>query len=449
MGLLHRLRRKKNRRVVGGNAPIRWRLAPAPSGFRAAGLTGCAVVAGAAIIWASAGGSAQAVTTSTTPTTLPSQSTTSTTLPYGITTTTTAFTLQGDDKTQVDSLQAQADQVQAQIDDLNDQLEQKTELYNKCLEDLDAANARMGELRRTVADAQSEKSQRQDMLADRVTAMYKSGGRDQLLQIILTADGLDDLYKRVHLVTTIADQDRDLVSGLKDSSNRLDLLLKAVDAQKREQLKLRNDLEQAARDIQDMMAQKQQTLAQMDQQVARLIAESEARAKVAEQQLNEQFVANMQATILAAQQAANSHVLNGAGLYTGILPQSDNAAVNQLIQTAASYMGITYVWGGSKPSTGMDCSGFTRYVFKQHGVNLPHYSGYQAQMGTAVSPADLQPGDLLAFGSPVHHVGIYIGEGLYIHTPSEVKISRLSERSDLTAIRRFPITLRTGAPLFE
>ena len=82
-------------------------------------------------------------------------------------------------------------------------------------------------------------------------------------------------------------------------------------------------------------------------------------------------------------------------------------------------MGIPYVWGGSKPSTGMDCSGFTRYVFKQHGVNLPHYSGYQAQMGVPVTLADIQPGDLLAFGFPVHHVGIYIGDGLFIHTPGD------------------------------
>ena len=95
-----------------------------------------------------------------------------------------------------------------------------------------------------------------------------------------------------------------------------------------------------------------------------------------------------------------------------------------MVETAAAYMGIPYVWGGSKPSTGMDCSGFVRYVFKQHGVILPHYSGYQAQMGVPVDLADIQPGDLLAFGFPVHHVGIYIGDGLFIHTPGDyVKIS--------------------------
>ena len=118
---------------------------------------------------------------------------------------------------------------------------------------------------------------------------------------------------------------------------------------------------------------------------------------------------------------AQTRVLNGGQVYQGTLPQTDNAILNQVVQTAAAYLGIPYVWGGSKPSTGMDCSGFVRYVFKQHGVILPHYSGYQAQMGVPVAPADIQPGDLVAFGFPVHHVGIYIGDGLFIHTPGRLR----------------------------
>jgi cell wall-associated NlpC family hydrolase len=408
----------------------------------------CALVIGAIVFWAGTGGSAQAVPT-TTSVTLP-LGLTITTLPLGITTTTTEFTLQGQAKTQVDALQAQADQVQAQLDNLDDQLDQKTEEYNKCLEDLDACNARLGELRRTVADAQTEKAQRQAMFAARIKAMYISGGRDQLLQIILTANGLDDLYNRVRLVSTIADQDQQLVSGLKDSSDRLDLLLKAQDDQKRDGLRLRTDLEAAARDIQATMAQRQQTLAAVNEQVAGLVAQDQARAKAEEDRLNADFVAKTEAAILAAQQVAASHLLNGGQLYQGTLPQTDNAITNQVVETAAAYLGIPYVWGGSKPSTGMDCSGFVRYVFKQHGVILPHYSGYIAQMGVPVALADIQPGDVVAFGSPVHHVGIYIGDGLFINTPGDhVKIQELSIRKDLTAIRRFPLQMRTGPPLFE
>jgi cell wall-associated NlpC family hydrolase len=181
------------------------------------------------------------------------------------------------------------------------------------------------------------------------------------------------------------------------------------------------------------------------------ILERERQLQIAEQaRLQAEFQAKLQASLAAAQAASQNRLLNGGQVYNGTLPQTDNAILNQVVETAAAYMGIPYVWGGSKPSTGMDCSGFVRYVFMQHGVILPHYSGYQAQMGVPVALADIQPGDLLAFGFPVHHVGIYIGDGLFIHTPGDcVKISRLSSRSDLAAIRRFPLQLRVGPPLFE
>ncbi len=261
---------------------------------------------------------------------------------------------------------------------------------------------------------------------------------------------LADLHTRVPLVSPLADQDKKLVSGLKDSSSRLDLLLTAVDQQKRQQLKLRVDLQNASTEIQQTIVTKQLTLASLDQQVADKVAQEQARAKAEEQRLNEEFLVKLQADILAAQQAAAAHVLNGGQLYSGTLPQTDNTVTNQLVETAAAYLGIPYVWGGSKPSTGMDCSGFVRYVLKQHGVILPHYSGYIAQMGVPVDLANIQPGDVVAFGSPVHHVGIYIGDGLFIHTPGDhVKIQKLSTRTNLSAIRRFPLQMRTGPILFE
>jgi cell wall-associated NlpC family hydrolase len=70
-------------------------------------------------------------------------------------------------------------------------------------------------------------------------------------------------------------------------------------------------------------------------------------------------------------------------------------------------------------------------------------------MGSPVELKDIQPGDLVAFGNPVYHVGLYIGDGEFIqapHTGDVVKISMLSERSDLSAIRRFPLKARVGPP---
>ncbi len=93
---------------------------------------------------------------------------------------------------------------------------------------------------------------------------------------------------------------------------------------------------------------------------------------------------------------------------------------------AKQYIGTPYRWGGTTPS-GFDCSGFTSYVYRQLGVSLPRTSFSQSRAGTTVSRSELQPGDLV-YGPG--HVGIYVGNGSYIHAPSpgqSVKISPLSQ----------------------
>ena len=113
---------------------------------------------------------------------------------------------------------------------------------------------------------------------------------------------------------------------------------------------------------------------------------------------------------------------------TTTVPSSGNGS--SIVATAKQYLGSKYTYGGSSPSTGFDCSGFTSYVFKQHGISLNRTAAAQYSNGVAVSRANLQPGDLVMFGkSGINHVAIYIGGGQIIHasTPSTgVRIDSLS-----------------------
>ena len=96
---------------------------------------------------------------------------------------------------------------------------------------------------------------------------------------------------------------------------------------------------------------------------------------------------------------------------------ADTAAVQTAIDTAMAQLGDPYVWGAGGPNA-FDCSGLMQYAYAAAGIDLPHSSRIQSTMGTPVARADLQPGDLVFFYSPVSHVGMYIGNGMMVHAPT-------------------------------
>ena len=103
---------------------------------------------------------------------------------------------------------------------------------------------------------------------------------------------------------------------------------------------------------------------------------------------------------------------------------SENPQAQSLLDEAAKYLGVPYVWGGSTPA-GFDCSGFTQYVCRANGITIPRVADDQLHgPGTYVTRDQLQPGDLVFFGSGGYatHVGMYVGDGMMIHAPSTGKV---------------------------
>jgi cell wall-associated NlpC family hydrolase len=102
----------------------------------------------------------------------------------------------------------------------------------------------------------------------------------------------------------------------------------------------------------------------------------------------------------------------------------------QVVQTAYSQLGLAYKRGGMAPESGFDCSGFTHWVFAMTGIKLPRTSREQFGQGLKVDKPNLRPGDMVFFrlGRNVGHVGIYVADGYFIHSPnrnSEITISNI------------------------
>ena len=203
----------------------------------------------------------------------------------------------------------------------------------------------------------------------------------------------------------------------------------------------------------DQVAAANQAAAQAQADAAKSAAEAQATYdKVAAQQADLQKQVNQYQAdfnrLTATEQQATTALASGS---TDRASREDrpepapsgpivagSSAAQTAVDTAMAQRGKPYVWAASGPGS-FDCSGLVQYAYKAAGVSLPHSSLQQSLMGQAVSRANLQPGDLIFFYSPVSHVGIYIGNGQMVHAPTSgdvVKVAGIDAVGGITAMRR-------------
>lgn len=146
------------------------------------------------------------------------------------------------------------------------------------------------------------------------------------------------------------------------------------------------------------------------------------------------------AALTAAGTSAALSAAAPASIGSAVAIQPGTATGNDVVATARKYIGVPYVWGGTNPATGLDCSGFVQRVFKDLGVDVPRVVSDQMKVGTPVaSLAEAKPGDLLvSFGG--EHISIYLGNGKAIDAPVPGQTIQIrdawEQQSNLTAIRR-------------
>lgn len=127
--------------------------------------------------------------------------------------------------------------------------------------------------------------------------------------------------------------------------------------------------------------------------------------------------------------------------------KSDGSLGSRAVSLAYNFLGIPYVYGAEGPNS-FDCSGLTKYVYGKLGYSLPHYTGSQWNMGNRISDRNaLVPGDLVFFNTcgPISHVGIYIGDGKFIHAPRTGKTIEIASLNDSYYSPRYAGAVRIGS----
>lgn len=327
---------------------------------------------------------------------------------------------------QIEQKQAEAAAAQAELDRMNSELEVQVEEYNAITEALDETREEIRVTELDLEQATAELAESQGKLSKRASNIYKTGGMS-MLDVFLGARSFDDFMARMDFAVRISRSDAGMVSSVKDAKARVEASQRTLEQREAEQESLQAEAAARAVDIQARMDEQQRFVSQLEGEVQTLIAaEAERQRVLAEERAR-------QAAAAAARKQASSGSSRSAAD-----PSSLGSGHPEVVDVALRYIGVPYVWGGSSPS-GFDCSGLTSYCYREIGISLPRTSQSQFQAGKHIA-ADrldlLSPGDLVFFGtdgdpSLVHHVGIYVGDGNYVHAPytgASVRVDSLTAR---------------------
>ncbi|MHB1135167.1 MAG: C40 family peptidase [Coriobacteriia bacterium] len=342
---------------------------------------------------------------------------------------------------EISQKQAEAASAQAELERMRAELEVQIEEYNAITEAVEQTEAEIVTTRGELEQAATELTSAQDRLADRAASIYKHG-QINVMDVFLGVRSFEDLITRFDLLRRISAADAATVASVQQAKARVEVAERSLEQRHAEQVALQRQAEARATAIEDEVSRQQGYVQRLSEDVRTLIAEEEAR----QQALAAERARAAAAAVAAAQRAAASArpgpTVPGASETVpggaAVVPPLAGASSGSVVDVALQHLGVPYVWGGSSPS-GFDCSGLMQYVYRQVGVSLPRTSQSQFRAGQHV-PADrvdlLQPGDLVFFGtngdpSRVHHVGMYVGGGNYVHAPytgTVVRINSLTAR---------------------
>jgi cell wall-associated NlpC family hydrolase len=247
-----------------------------------------------------------------------------------------------------------------------------------------------------------------------------------MLAVLMNANSFTDLIDRYDQLQRLSKQDADLLKQVKDYTNQVTDRKAQLDAeQKQEQADVQKTTSAKAK-VTAQLAKQQKALKGKEVQIAALKKAEAARqaallaaAKKAAAAAAAKAAAARAAAAAAAKAAKNKNTVttgsSGGGGGGGGGPTGYNAdKAAQVVQVALKYVGVPYVWGASSPS-GFDCSGLVKYAYAQIGIYLPHSSAMMYSYGVYVPQSELKPGDIVFFYNPIHHVGLYLGNGQMVN----------------------------------
>ena len=339
----------------------------------------------------------------------------------------------------IGTLQEQARKLAAELDQLDQKTNDLDEQYNDARLQLDGLRQKLADNQAQVDAARAQlDTNRAD--AQRYAIEAFVGNSDDSGLVGIADDAIEESQRRTYLASRYGDSEQvveGLVAAQKDLADQEADLSAANDKVEAKQAEIENaktQLEATIKNRRDLAAGVQGQLEEaLKAEQARLAAEAEAKAKAEAEAAAKRAAAARRVPAVAVQAAAPGSSGSAARAMT-VVASSPPAAASTTpvpagaptaVEVALAQQGDPYRWAASGPDS-FDCSGLIMFAYKAAGVSLPHSSRALRGMTERISVDELQPGDLVFGGSPVHHVGMYIGNGQMVHAPHSGDVVRVS-----------------------
>ena len=288
-------------------------------------------------------------------------------------------------------------EAQAQLDQLEAQQSAIEEDYNQAQIALADGKRKVEAVQKQVADQQAAVDKLTDQVRSIALLQFQGRSMDTTVQVFTSSDP-DSFLGQLSTVSKVDQNMNDTLQSQQLEQARLESMKRGLDA-----------------DVVALAAQ-EKAAADLNAQMVQKVADSQAL-------LDQLTEAQRQALAAAAQkQAATFDVSDLSG------SDANARALDAVKFAVARVKDSRYVWGAAGPHA-FDCSGLMLASYRSVGISLPHSSSAQSHVGRAVSTSELQPGDLLFWYSPIHHVSMYIGGGKMVHAAnsrSGLRIDRVS-----------------------
>ncbi|MEA3077564.1 MAG: peptidoglycan DL-endopeptidase CwlO [Actinomycetota bacterium] len=321
---------------------------------------------------------------------------------------------------------------QAEATRIQRQLEAQSERVSILAEDYDEARVQVATIEQQlqssqakVATTDAQAGEIRGRLKAQAVAAYVRGGSSQAIALLADAKRTDDLAVRGQYVRTVTSGAADVLDELKAVRMQLDEQRAALDAARADARQSAALAESKRRAAATAEAEQKATLAKVQGELGALVAAEAKRRAEAEAKRVQAELAAKKARDAAASAAAAARnrpsTATPSGTTRGAAPTGSAVAgstatgppaagADAAVAEAKRQIGKPYQYGSPGPDS-FDCSGLTSFAWRAGGKSLPHSSRAQWSATSRVAIGDVQPGDILFYGNPIHHVGIYVGDG--------------------------------------